>query len=413
MPYQTKTFALVGLAAIVAPIAFLSTSKASDHADTPDIAMNPGIDLTDVHIFPSKTDPEKVVLSMCVNPLIAKGQGLTKSFDPNALYQFKIDNTGDAVEDLVIQVQFTGTGSGQVVSVTKPKKPSTIGGNNVRETTSGVSGDLNTPFSPYPGTTVFAGAREDPFFFDLEQFFNILPDRATPISGIAIDPSEANNPKQTSWRAPGQAVDFLSNGGYNVLAIVIELPRKDLIKGDAGRANASRSNVIGVWCTTNVPNGGTFKQMDRLSRPVVNEVFATVAANRHKINDEAQPSMDSMELKKDIQGFMTFPAGRSTAIRDVVTAVLVPDVMKVDLGKKDSAAYLGVETGGATGGKFGGRGLNDDVVDISLGVVFGNTIPALGLAPDDGKEIPTLTSDNVGPGGKHFLSTFPYLGEPR
>jgi hypothetical protein len=93
-------------------------------------------------------------------------------------------------------------------------------------------------------------------------------------------------------------------------------------------------------------------------------------------------------------------------------AVLVPDVLRADLSQS-TAAYLGAETNGATGGKFGGRALRDDVIDISLGAIFGNTIPALGLTPDDGNEIPTLTSDNVGPGGKHFLPSFPYLGNPR
>ena len=60
-----------------------------------------------------------------------------------------------------------------------------------------------------------------------------------------------------------------------------------------------------------------------------------------------------------------------------------------------------------------GRKLTDDVVDTSLAVVFGNAIPAITGVPDDGKEIPALTSDNVGPGGKHYTGTFPYLGAPR
>ncbi|AIE85380.1 DUF4331 family protein [Fimbriimonas ginsengisoli] len=173
------------------------------------------------------------------------------------------------------------------------------------------------------------------------------------------------------------------------------------------------NNIIGMWTTTSVASGGTFHQVDRLARPVVNEVFATVANNRHKINDEATPSEDSANLANDIQSFMTFPAGRSAATTAVVKAVLVPDVMKVDLSQSGNAAYLGYETGGATGGKFGGRKLGDDVVDISLGVVFGNTISTLGLAPDDGKEVPAFTSDNVDASGKHFKGTFPYLGDPR
>lgn len=174
-----------------------------------------------------------------------------------------------------------------------------------------------------------------------------------------------------------------------------------------------KNTVIGLWTTTSTPSGGTYHQVDRLARPVVNEVFATVANNEHKINDEAIPTEDHTALASNIQAFMNQAAGRSAATTDAIKSVLVPDVLKADLGKTDGAAYLGVETGGVTGGKFGGRKLTDDVVDISLGVVFGNTISALGLAPDDGKEIATLTSDHVDASGKHFANTFPYLGTPR
>jgi hypothetical protein len=161
------------------------------------------------------------------------------------------------------------------------------------------------------------------------------------------------------------------------------------------------------------PLDKVYTQVDRLGRPVVNEVFATVANGRHKANNEISPSQDAASLKGDIENFMTNVAGRSAAHTNVVASVLIPDVLKADLDQSGAAAYLGVETGGATGGRFGGRKLTDDVVDISLGVVFGTTVSALGLAPADGKQIATLTSDNVGPGAKHFISTFPYLGEPR
>ena len=171
--------------------------------------------------------------------------------------------------------------------------------------------------------------------------------------------------------------------------------------------------------TTGGTTGGTtgtttvlYDQQERLARPVVNEVLATVAQRRHRINNIDNPTDDAGQLQTDIKGFLKFPAGRSDAITNVVASVLVPDVMKADLSQSGPAAYLGVETGGATGGKFGGRKLQDDVVDTSLGVVFGNTIPALGLAPDDGKEIPTLTTDNVDASGHQYSSTFPYLQAP-
>jgi len=155
-----------------------------------------------------------------------------------------------------------------------------------------------------------------------------------------------------------------------------------------------------------------FVQIDRLARPAVNELFATAENNRHLINNQIAPKDDATQLANDIDFFMTHAAGRSQATTDALKSVLIPDVMVADMSQS-TAAYLGVETGGATGGKFGGRALTDDVIDISLGAVFGNTISALGLAPDDGKEIATLTSDNTDASGKHFTNTFPYLGAPQ
>lgn len=159
----------------------------------------------------------------------------------------------------------------------------------------------------------------------------------------------------------------------------------------------------------------TFAQKDRLANPVVNEVFATVANSQHLINDTISPTQDKAELSPDIKGFMKNPAGRSDAITNVVDAVLSPDTMKVDLAQNGEAAYLGLQTGGATSATkstFGGRKLQDDVVDISLGVIFGKTISNLGLAPADGNDKPTLTTDNVGP-TKTYLNTFPYLPNPK
>ena len=183
--------------------------------------------------------------------------------------------------------------------------------------------------------------------------------------------------------------------------------------GSSGTALPSGNTKIGLWATTSVKSGSVYIQQDRLANPVVNEVFATFANDRHKINNLAIPTNDRNELANDIQSFMVGVAGRSQATTDVVKAVLVPDIMIADLGVNAKAAYLGVQTNGATGSLAGGRALEDDVVDMSLGVVFGTTISALGLAPADGNEILTLTSDNVGMGGEHFKTTFPYLGDPR
>ena len=87
---------------------------------------------------------------------------------------------------------------------------------------------------------VFAGPREDPFFFDLEQFGNILPDRLVPPGLKPAPPAgQENTPMAATWRAPGVAKDFLAN--FNVLALVVELPKARLGGGK-----------IRVWETTSV-----------------------------------------------------------------------------------------------------------------------------------------------------------------
>lgn len=219
----TRKFALMGLAALVAPAILIGVGRASDHADTPDIAANPGTDISDVFAFPSSDNPNNVVLAMNVHPLIGPGQGNTVSFDPNVLYQFKIDTYGDGLEDKVIQVRFSGTGASQKVTVSGPIKPDVVGTTTTLTNPYSVTGSINQTFSPATGIKVFCGPREDPFFFDLEQFLKIFPDRATPLTGKPI--ADPNTPKDTGFRPAGQAKDFLSVNQLNVLSIVVELPR--------------------------------------------------------------------------------------------------------------------------------------------------------------------------------------------
>lgn len=221
---------LIALAAIVPACAILAirTAQASDHADTKEVVNRAGTDLTDVYMFQSPENSDRYVLAMNVNPLIGQGASAGVSFDPDALYQFKIDQNGDGVEDRVIQVWFEGTGSSQVVHVSRPTKPNELGATNTKVRSFDVTGTINSTFFPAANIRVFAGAREDSFFFDLEQFFNILPDRGVP-PGLKSPPANPNQPMQTSWRSPATAVDFLSNGGFNVLSIVIEIPKADLL----------------------------------------------------------------------------------------------------------------------------------------------------------------------------------------
>ncbi len=176
--------------------------------------------------------------------------------------------------------------------------------------------------------------------------------------------------------------------------------------------------VVAAGCNgggTNVTSSQvTFKQIERWGRPAVKEAFEMF--DNHDTTNRSTPTNDPV-LPNDIVNFTTTVAGRSQAIATTIQSVLIPDEMAVDLSQPGPAAYLGVETKGATGSKFGGRGLPDDVIDISLGIIFGKTLTTapggLGLVPDDGKETPCLTTDNVGPSTAQVpTGTFPYLQGP-
>lgn len=150
-----------------------------------------------------------------------------------------------------------------------------------------------------------------------------------------------------------------------------------------------------------------YKQIELLSRPAVKEAFELF--KDHNRTNRSEPYDDPL-LQHQIKSFTL--AFRSKENADTLQAILYPNVMKVDLSQDTTtAAYLGVETGGATGSKYGGRALSDDIIDISLGAIFGNTLSALGLIPDDQKEVPCLTTDNIAY-DKSNTATFPYIQAP-
>lgn len=227
----TMTAALLGGVALVS-----RTVLASDHQDTPDVELSPRMDINDVYAFPGST-PDRIALVLDTSSPITPAQGPTAAFDPNLLYQFKIDNTGDGIEDKVLQVSFTGSGSGQKVAVRGPVAPNEPGQRNTLVTTGPqVTGSINSIAGTASGTQVFAGLRDDPFFLDLEQFFRIVPDRK-PVSGALSQLPDA--PTASSFRPVGAAVDYLR--GLNTLAIVIELPVAQLTAGGTSK--------LGIWAT--------------------------------------------------------------------------------------------------------------------------------------------------------------------
>lgn len=192
---------------------------AADHIDAPAVT-NQSTDITDLYVFRGQ-DANNLVFVANTQGLLAPSATGAAQFDPNTLIEFNIDNNGDNVEDLVIQ----GIYSDGKMKIYGPIKPSETGTRSKLE--GAVTAEVAvTPYgasSPTIGTgggmKVFAGPRDDPFFFDLNQFKKIIAGQAT------------------SFNNPGTD-DF---AGTNVLSLVVEIP-KSMLDASKGKLN--------VWLET-------------------------------------------------------------------------------------------------------------------------------------------------------------------
>ncbi len=213
---------------------------ASDHQDTPLVEMSPRFDVNDVYAFPAPGNPGRTVLVLGTSSPITPAQTPSFTFGTKdqELYQIKIDNTGDAREDLVFQITFTGKAGKQKVTLRGPVAPNSVGTLNTLVGGKQIKGYTNSIIESN-GIKLFAGPRDDPFFIDLEAFFRILPDRkpeAGPLSTITQGPLTFR-----PTTGDDRAVDFLR--GINDMAIVIELPTSAI-------ANPGTNGRFGVWGTT-------------------------------------------------------------------------------------------------------------------------------------------------------------------
>src|SRR5436305_1696689 len=103
---------------------------AADHREAPLVDSLAEGDITDVYLFTDPNDATRVVFIMNVNPFSVPAELPSYSLAPDLLYQFKIDNTGDAREDLVIQVVADISGQKQTIRVFGPAAPAQTGSRN-------------------------------------------------------------------------------------------------------------------------------------------------------------------------------------------------------------------------------------------------------------------------------------------
>lgn len=202
--------------------------QAADHVDSPrtNALANRDLDITDVYVFRSPATRTNAVIAVNHQSIFNPAGGIAIAsgtlFASDGVYQTFVDRNGDLVPDLTITTRFAGAGPVQIFSV-EGLTPAPITGNV-------------TPLGSSPlivqreGITVFCGARDDPFFFDLAAFNDfVFNGPYIPSAGI---------------RRPGNGAPTNFFRG-NVASIVLELPVTML----TGGPNAD-TGTVKIWSKT-------------------------------------------------------------------------------------------------------------------------------------------------------------------
>lgn len=448
---------------------------ASSHREAPLTSFDRPADNTDVYAFRS-TEAGRTgfvtILSNFIPFQDPSGGPHFYLFDPTVLYEIKIDNTGDGVEDITYQFQFntrtvnpntvlgmnTVNENGVISSLTDPDynevqtytvtRIDRLSGRRGRILGSGLivppdnigprvtpnyEANLGQPavFNLGNGGRVFAGQRDEPFFIDVGGIFDAFNLRSLGASG---------------------GVDSLR--GLNIKTIAIEVPVADLTRSRAVPASPTASDaVIGVWSTASrrstqviQPDGsrineGPYRQISRLGNPLVNEVVIPVGLK--DAFNSLQPSGDAIaapfvldpELPKLIRTALSafnniqinIPAApRNDLVQIFATGIPVNPVTGPNYttflsdGTPHEFLRLNVAIppaatpnrlgllGGDVAGFPNGRRPIDDVTDIALRAVLGGTP----FQPATNIAPNNTVGDGVSRNEVNFLDRFPYLAPP-
>ncbi len=371
-----RKLTILGAAAVVLTIgAAPFLTSAADHIDasafgsigSPGNAFAPNSvngerDINDVYAFQG-ADASRTVLIMTTNPAINLFGG---NFGTNVRYILNVDNDGDAIQDLAYVVRFgdqdsAGNQHFKITAYEGSRAQSLTGGKPIVQGFTNGKGKVKAA----DGLWAFAGVRSDPFFFDLTGFVGTLFNIGTDDLG--------NGP--TDFFAP-----------LNTNAIVIEVPDDQL------------GGAIGVWGQTTWWDGSAWLPGDQMGRPAINTVF-----NTGLVDGSASTTKNQFNATPPSQQRTAFGGKFRTNMITTLTninAVLGLGGLDYTVAQAEGLAdfllpdVLTYDTATVAGG-LNGRDLDDDVIDIELGITTNGSV----------------TSDGVGP-HSDYQAAFPYLGVP-
>jgi Domain of unknown function (DUF4331) len=392
-----KSLVLGGLsiATLLAATTLPQYIMASDHDDGEVDGKGRSLNLTDLYAFrekdqnPGAADGD-LVLMMNTNPRsVARQQYF---FSTNARYEFKLTRVADkeatptGQEDITLRFEFSAPNdrNQQQIKFTVIKDGKETSSTNLRTTPlNSEKPVVNQLGSNGSKIAVFAGLREDPFFFDVEQFFRV---RAGALgTGPAV-----------GFRPNNQAIDFAK--GYNVNAIAIRIPQ-EFLQGKTG------SNIYDIWETISLrdPATGKYQQVERLGRPGINEGLIT-SNNLLNAFNSVPPTVDLTPAAGPIgaEAARTLKSlGNNDERTKALLTAFLPDVMRIDTN--GASGYANALNG--KGSPIRGRMLKDDVIDITLSVLSNGAVKSDNVSYEG-------TGSNAAQGHKALEPQFPYLALP-
>jgi hypothetical protein len=441
----------------------IAAAFAASHRNGPLLLEDQTANLNDFYLFRSyetgKSD--RLVMSMSAQGFQNPDNGPSYyKFSPSVLYRFNINNSRglDGAPDMQIDFQFKDTYRdnptfvsyfGKITSIDSPGillyetyqviirdlkqgkilavydkdvnghalsvAPPNLGPNS----TPSYEKNLGQPsvFTLANGMRVFAGPRDDAFYFDSAATFDTLNFRAPApvLSGSADTGAGAAAPA---------AVDGFA--GYNISLIAVELPITMVTASGTAPTDPKDPNAkIGAWASTsrqivtvrpspNDPiNYGDWMQVDRVGNPLTVEALIPLPLkdrwNRSLPVDDKQwaPFIgDPFFANGILKGVFNLPI--PPAPRQDLLGVFVPDITRIDLTIAPtpiaSQSRLGPLGGDNAGWPFGGRRPVDDVVDIGLRAIAGVLVPGFSNAPPLG--------DGVNSNDVPLLDHFPFHAAP-
>lgn len=406
--FRIKKPAALAIATTVALMSIflpLSPVRAADHAESTSVAGDPAADLADVFVFLNPNDNTKVILAMDFEGFIVPSEVLNLGFfAPDVVYRFEIENTGDAIPDLNIDVTFspqTARTAPQTATVRIPRerrRARTFTAPTTVQTQAATANPFVVTADPVSGISFFAGLTDDPFYFDIVGVNRFI----SSVLGGAPDVTRLQRSRD-------------SFAGYNIHMIALEVPAA-MLRGPAG-------NVIGVnGVTLRRKSGKTFDfdddddhkfstlsrigrhgrgnlvQIDRMATPAVNTLL--IPFPRKNEFNASTPRDDARGLFADtIIGTLTALGTNAANIATLASvAVTNGDYLRLNLATPNSSVGFGerLTTPGYTGFP-NGRRPGDDTVDVFLNLVTNQGI---------------TQGDNVNSNDLPLPNTFPFLALP-